>query len=861
MHSCRHALAPRGSILVLATLALLSGTGGAQGFIEPRHEIDGDDVTYWPCHSWFADEGRPLDVVGDVNGDGYDDLVFGVPRSGNGNCAYLHGSVAVVSGADGSTLWSVGGQIEYYPSWMLGWSVAGAGDVNADGLPDVIAGAPWARTAPGYYGRALVYSGADGSILHSLIGLDPGPQFGYSVSGIEDLNGDGHDEFIVSSVGSQPSSARVLVYSGADGTILHNITSSNAGAVGSEYFGYVVRDGGDVSGDGVHDILVGNPYARNSVDQLTGAVYVFSGASGSLLHDIAGIPDQHVGFGHQVDGIGDQNGDGMADFIAAGEEWFTTKVFSGRDGSILWSGGYAFTTSGTGDVNGDGIEDFLVGYPNYAYGANVRVVAGGTFVTLYSFLDPELAGVKFGSALSRAGDINRDGFADFMVGAGGIDRAFVYLGRPAPSQIRRIDGASSGDRLGQAVSGAGDVDGRGFADVIVGAPYDDTAAGTDAGSARVLSGFDGSEILACTGAAGDLLGGSVSGAGDVNRDGFADVIVGARFDDTAGSNAGAARVLSGRSGSTLFTFHGSAAEDCFGSVSEAGDVNGDGYDDVIVGGFRRDHAGMTDAGAATVYSGRDGSVLFEWFGAAAGDLFGYSVSGAGDVDADGRDDLIVGAYGSDVNGSASGSATVYSGFNGTALFTHHGVAAGDWLGVSVSGAGDVNKDGIDDVIVGASQSGAYPYAGYARVLSGPAGDLMYQLDPDHGLSADCCDGHHALGYSVSSAGDVNGDGYDDVIVGAHDSKVSGGFTVGFAMVYSGFDGGVLLYQFPGDEAHAAFGISVSGAGDVNGDGRDDVIVGAHLRDGAGLTDAGSAFVYSLGYRGNGPKTLPRVRVR
>ncbi len=852
MQPDRHALASRRSTLVLATLALVAGTGGAQGVIDPRHEIDGDAVTYWLCHSSFANEGRPLDVVGDVNGDGYDDLVFGVPRSGISNCYYLDGSVAVVSGVDGSALWSVGGQHDYYPGWMLGWSVAGAGDVNADGVPDVIAGAPW---ADGGEGRVLLYSGADGALLHSL--PNPYPEVsnncGYSVSGIEDLNADGHNDVIVSCLGQSPASGRVLILSGADGLILRDLANPSP----DQYFGYVVRDGGDIDGDGVHDILVGSPFARNPANELTGAVYVYSGATGVLVREVIG-PGVGYTFGAQVDAVGDQDRDGRNDFLVSTATQYAALqgayVISGQNGNVLWSANGFNQSSGAGDVNGDGIEDFLVGYPNHNNGI-AYVIAGGSLTTMFTVFDSE-HGESTGSALSRAGDINCDGFADFMVGAAGADRVRIYLGRPAPKELHRIDGGAAGDRLGQAVSGAGDVDADGFADVIVGAPYDDTAAGTDAGSARVLSGFDGSEILACTGAAGDLLGGSVSGAGDVNRDGFADVIIGARYDDTAGTNAGAARVLSGRNGSALFTFHGSAAEDYFGSVSEAGDVNGDGYDDVIVGGFRRDHAGMTDAGAATVYSGRDGSVLFEWFGAAAGDLFGCSVSGAGDVDADGRDDLIVGAYGSDVNGSASGSATVYSGFNGAALFTHHGDAAGDWLGVSVSGAGDVDKDGIDDVIVGASQSGAYPYAGYARVLSGPAGALMYQLDPDDGLSV-----HHALGYSVSGAGDVNGDGYADVIVGAHNSVVSGIGLPGVARVHSGFDGGVLLYQFPGDADYGEFGISVSGAGDVNGDGRDDVIVGAYLRDATGLTDAGSAFVYSLGYSGNGPKTLPRMRVR
>jgi hypothetical protein len=285
-------------------------------------------------------------------------------------------------------------------------------------------------------------------------------------------------------------------------------------------------------------------------------------------------------------------------------------------------------------------------------------------------------------------------------------------------------------------------------------------------------------------------------------------------------------------------------------------VNGDGYADVIVGAPHEDIAGLVDAGSATVYSGADWSELYRWNGAAANDYFGFSVSGAGDVDGDGRGDLVVGAYGcDDVNGASTGSVTVYSGFDGMPLFTHHGSAAGDFLGFSVSGAGDVNKDGLADVIVGAKQvpisAGG---SGYARVLSGPTGTLLYQFDPDGGLGVAGGDGHQLLGYSVSGAGDVNGDGYADVIIGAPYFNIVGTGSPGCARVHSGFDGGILLYQFQGDSNNnIEFGNAVSAAGDVNGDGRADVIVGAYLRDSGGLSDSGAAFVYGLGYPGDAPK--------
>ena len=160
-------------------------------------------------------------------------------------------------------------------------------------------------------------------------------------------------------------------------------------------------------------------------------------------------------------------------------------------------------------------------------------------------------------------------------------------------------------------------------------------------------------------------------------------------------------VYSGIDGNVLYTFDGDDADDLFGvSVSGAGDVNGDGFADLVVGAPGDSNNG-TDSGSARVYSGIDGNVLYTFNGDDAGDQLGISVSGAGDVNGDGFADLIVGANRDNNNGSVSGSARVYSGIDGNVLYTFDGDDAGDQLGISVSGAGDVNGDGFADLIVGA----------------------------------------------------------------------------------------------------------------------------------------------------------------
>jgi hypothetical protein len=410
-------------------------------------------------------------------------------------------------------------------------------------------------------------------------------------------------------------------------------------------------------------------------------------------------------------------------------------------------------------------------------------------------------------------------------------------------------GAAANDSLGCSVASAGDLNGDGFADVIVGADHND-AGGTDAGRAYVYYGGVGPDSIAdlvLTGeSAGDLFGHSVACAGDVNGDGYSDVIVGAPHNGAGGANAGRAYVFYGGPGADNvpdLVLTGVAAGDFFGnSVASAGDVNGDGYADVIIGAFAND-AGGTDAGRAYVFfggPGADSTPDLVLTGAAAGDNFGFSVASAGDVNRDGYADVIVGAPLNDASGTNAGRAYLY--FGGPSAdavpdLTMNGIPS-DEFGYSVAGAGDVNGDGYGDVIVGA------PYDGFAGTAAGRA-FVFYggsSPDPVPDLFLTGSHGFDYFGISVG-AGDVNGDGYSDLIVGALIAG-STGPKIGKAYVYYGGTGidTVADLTTEAESKSDNFGGSVATAGDVNGDGFADIVVGAAGND-AGVPNAGRAYVF------------------
>ena len=350
-----------------------------------------------------------------------------------------------------------------------------------------------------------------------------------------------------------------------------------------------------------------------------------------------------------------------------------------------------------------------------------------------------------------------------------------------------------------------------------------------------------------------LFGFSVSTAGDVNGDGYSDVIVGAYRYNVVYADDGRAFVYygsaSGLSVTPNWTAESNQEYSFFGySVSTAGDVNGDGYSAVIVGAYRYENgSGQTDEGRAFVYHGSASglSLSADWTAESnqANANFGRSVSTAGDVNADGYSDIIIGAY-NFTNGQASeGKAYVFRGSSigvtSSAPWEIESNQANTFFGWSVSSAGDVNGDGYSDVIVGARNfDNGQDDEGIVYVYHGMASSPG--VSASHSFVTESDQANAFMGWSVSSAGDVNGDGYSDVLVGLRNFD-NGQTDEGQVRLYYGSQSGITETGFWSAESNfvnSYFGQSVSSAGDVNGDGYSDVIIGAHL-----YSSQGRVFAY------------------
>jgi hypothetical protein len=913
---------------------VLFGPTRAQGSFQvpsgPLQAADGFRIL--PAHANGLEYNYAARAAGDVNGDGYGDLVVGVPWTASSTASECIGDAYVLYGHDGGSVpygdvylasfvaSSVRGYAVHstFSTSCMGYAVSGAGDVDGDGLSDVLIGAQFMPNPDSseFGGAYLLYGVTPRSLAARMHSKAP--------SGSPTVSPTRQPTIAVTAA---PST--VLGY-GIPNIDMSTFTSGDGGykllgGHNNDRTGAYVGAVGDVNHDGKQDFAVAAPGRTYE----SGIIYVIYGQGATIAADFD-----------------------LGNFTSGAKGFLIIGFPTGDSLSVV---------KGLGDVNGDHIDDFAIaatagGYMYVIYGSSnqrgtisLNDLDSGAGFPVY--IPP---GYELGWAVAAAGDINLDGKADLLIGCPGVSAydggpvggaAFVVLGAPWHADVSleadypglalgfAILGETLPGRLGTSVSGAGDVNGDFADDIIVGDSSGDFNFAT-VGTAYVIFGpvrttadvyvsalggqSWGYRIL---GTASSQFGYSVGAAGDFNGDGIDDLMVGAP----------SASVISGRPQSgAVYVIFGSGdtgpradvmtsafeaagftggfrvipvpenATDSEYALVAAGDVNHDGRGDIAIG--------FPDYGAGAVYVlfGRGPDAAYPDIDLGSfhpssnlgyaivyppgtdSMLFGCAVSSLGDLNADGYADLLIGAplasfnimeepgYAVVIYGSAPktlaptpsltmaptrtptsrpSSAAVHALSKrpgeldvdlatfaaGPRGFSVIGAAQYDWTGTAVSPAGDVNGDNISDFMASAPGNiGGVVVIIYGRNESTVRPDLDL-LGLTSSPSVSVLSGEEqgdSLGSSLAALGDVNGDGVDDIGLGAEAAALPFLPSAGCVYVVYGKRGGGLDsvdlprlavrsegYRISGGHAFDQAG-SVAAAGDVNGDGRPDILVGA-----------------------------------
>lgn len=856
----------------------------------------------------------------------------------------------------------------------LGYSVTGGGDINGDGFPDIVLSAPSVRIQNQLiFGKCYVIFGQDedfptnfelsslnGENGFSIVGREGSRRLGHRVRFAGDVNGDSIDDLLIGdpfiNINGVNNVGQIYVIlgtnSGFDSEVyLDSLNGSNGFIITGKaimddgYFGFSLDGAGDVNKDGLGDIIVGAYGIGPEPKYYFGESYlIFGQRTFSAELEITEGLEYPVGFslpgnqlgqksGYSVSGLGDFNGDGWDDVAIGAPE---------MDNGTKRSLGESYVVFG-GDFESISVVE-LATMDN-----NTGLTIMGTH---YDFLkEGKSVSSLLGFSIGRGGDINDDGFDDIIMGAPQSSLSAVVFGGNFPNQ-HTFDlsdlNVSSGfwgenhspnGRTGEFVQGLGDINGGGQDDMLVGAPLQNANDFFSSGVAYILYGesttslssIDLNDLVGENGfiLQGDdnfeKLGHSASNAGDINGDGIDDFLVGVpgKYQTTKGRGevyviyGGRINNLTSQNNlpirrleipdQILYTGFSSFRVELSPFFSDQdGDslrFNATSFDTTVVKVKINGESLIIEEvgqGRAQVYvhaeDGRTGEVdnYFHVFvepegleigecvegngmviiGEDVSERFGFYTSNGGDINGDGVDDLLVGnSYLGPEYSIVQGRAYVFFGgadrikdtlriadLNGTNGFIITGDSVHGSLGGSLAGLGDVNGDGLDDVLISAheSSSNGIPLSGRCYVIFGrksgftPIFDLE-SLDGENGFIIDGRSRSERIGKKVSFAGDINGDGINDILIGADHASITAPLSGEVIVVFgkdSGFPSNFDLQSLNGENGFIIYGkgeldllgYALHGPGDINGDGLDDLLFGAIGYDSQGMEDNGAVFV-------------------
>ena len=818
--------------------------------------------------------GTSVAPAGDVNGDGYPDVLVGAPLFDNGEQdegrVYLY--LGSKDGLSANPAWSwESNQHQAH----AGAVVAGAGDVNADGYADVLVAAPLYDIGPhADAGVVFVFNGsASGlpAIPNAWLFNDvAGSHFGTSVATAGDIDNNFVWDVIVGApdfTNGQANEGAVYVFSGGLPTVSTTPWLTWEGNEVNAHAGQSVSGAGDVNGDTYADVIFGLPGSSPGAVPAAGKAIVLKGTSSGLdavtpLATINGNADS-LAVGAGVSLAGDLDADGYADVVvgrpggsAIGPRRGEVLVYRGQAGGLdpsplfAISGPADYARIGTsvataGDLDGDGYADWALGSPTA--GVYAEMFYGGRPGTTFGAFLFGVPGTAFGAAVATGGDFDGDGMAELLVGAPAWSEpglaqcgaVFAFLGRPGPLVpfvSQPLIGPDTGTSLGEGLAVVGNLDFSTFGGVLVGEPSCDTP-GPDVGRLRYYhgkaDGFTLSVNQTINAALSDgALGAIVADAGDVNRDGVTDFVVGSPLYSADGL-AGRGRALLFFGGAPMvgapWIAEGDQAHDLYGSgIGARGDINGDGYADVVVGASSWSGPSRFHCGKAWLYlggpSGLSNAASWSKEGTLENENFGYRIALL-DLDADGYSDAAITTQ----SFTPAGSPRVdvfYGGPGGlspNAAVSFSPQPPVQAFGSAIANVGDWNCDGAADFVVGAPDDGAnggrlYFYPG-STARSVPTSNQIHVYSAGAGVSQ--------LGYSIAGGYDLDGDGRSDFVAGAPASSHPES-EEGRLFVFRGKPGGGDMVPDTTLELNSA-GIRLGTAvamGDLTGDGFADVVASA-----------------------------------
>ena len=812
--------------------------------------------------------GTTIAMVGNLDNDnaGQPELAIGADHYGLNGEQDSNGRIYIYNNFDGTNTnpdWILTGP---QPQEMLGggYGLDGAGDVNNDGFDDLLIGSSGYSGDQTAEGRILVYYGSASGLGMSerlpdwqVDGQQSDSNLGWSVAGLGDMNGDGIDDIAVGGFAYDQyglsDSGRVAVFFGNSNGLnsIPDWMAQSDDGTSDSHFGYLVAPAGDFNGDGKRDLLIGEPGFSN-VEQREGRVVARCMCD---LLPITPQTSQSLEIDRQVPSIGYLGHPVTYTVQVTNTDLFETNNFvvtatlpadstyanGGTDtnGQVVWAVNDPIAPGGTIDLE-------------FSVTATSSITGGGYFVEMVanSLISPALvlresvsqtvdvvefvattlewedegdqASSNFGYDTASAGDVNDDGYDDVLVSSYSYD---VY------------DPAIIGD--------------AGRVALYYGSPY-----GLEVEPRWVMNGTE----------TRGWFGLGVNTAGDVNGDGYDDVIIGERkkLPTTYGNiyiYYGGADGL----GDVPTKITGNEYSSFGHSVAPAGDIDQDGYDDVLIGEPYYEHPTIGfETGQVYIYygsaSGLD-TARTPWnvVGEQSEGAFGYIVASAGDVDDNGHSDVVIGAFGyaTPETGDDTGRAYVYYNFENGLSTTPDWIYTGEQTneeiggGYSVAGAGDINNDGYDDILIGGSNYTGDQFE-EGRVMAfygGPSGLGTSERNPDWEIDGQMRESE--LGWTVAGLGDVNGDNIDDIGVGGVNYSQYGDEKAGRVAIFYGSDNGLSMtpdwnMARDVDGYSSGFGNKITTAGDVDGDGFQDVLVGepeytnGQSREGRATTYLGSS---------------------